>query len=338
MSASETFSEADVMIRNKKYKEREVKRLLVIICMLAIVASTLVGCGKKKTNAPDNEERLEYTFQDSEGNKVTVTSIDSVVALYGSFAELWLDAGGSISGTTEDAIDERKLQLGEDVKMLGTVKEPNLEEIIALNPTLVLLSADVSGHSKLRESLVDMGIPCAMMRVDTFKDYLDFLKIACDMTGREDMYKKNGLDIEARIKDLLAMIPKDQQKTVLFLRAYSTGAKAKTDDNFTGVMLQELGTINIASKHPSLLEELSIEEIIIEDPEYIFVTTMGSEEKALKNLKENVESNPAWSNLQAVKNGNYIVLPKDLFHYKPNDRWAESYEYLVKILYPELKK
>ena len=32
----------------------------------------------------------------------------------------------------------------------------------------------------------------------------------------------------------------------------------------------------------------------------------------------------------------YIVLPKDLFHYKPNNRWGESYQYLGEILYPEL--
>ena len=38
----------------------------------------------------------------------------------------------------------------------------------------------------------------------------------------------------------------------------------------------------------------------------------------------------------AVKNGNLVVLPKELFHYKPNDRWDDSYEYLAKIIYPEI--
>jgi len=37
-----------------------------------------------------------------------------------------------------------------------------------------------------------------------------------------------------------------------------------------------------------------------------------------------------------VKEGRYIVLPKDLFHYKPNNRWGESYQYLGEILYPTL--
>ncbi len=57
-----------------------------------------------------------------------------------------------------------------------------------------------------------------------------------------------------------------------------------------------------------------MEEIIEEDPDYIFVTTMGNTEKAIEAMKSGIEKNPAWSNLSAVKNGRYIVLPKELFH------------------------
>ena len=54
-------------------------------------------------------------------------------------------------------------------------------------------------------------------------------------------------------------------------------------------------------------------------------------------MRATVESNPAWPGLQAVQNGRYLLLPKELFHYKPNARWGESYAYLAKILYPELE-
>ena len=46
--------------------------------------------------------------------------------------------------------------------------------------------------------------------------------------------------------------------------------------------------------------------------------------------------NPAWQSLSAVQNGRYVILPGELFHYKPNKRWGESYEYLADILYPEI--
>lgn len=80
-----------------------------------------------------------------------------------------------------------------------------------------------------------------------------------------------------------------------------------------------------------------MEKIIQEDPDFIFVQTMGSDkEKIFKKLKSDVESNPAWASLTAVKNNRYIILPKDLYLYKPNDRYAEAYEKLAKILYPEV--
>ena len=112
--------------------------------------------------------------------------------------------------------------------------------------------------------------------------------------------------------------------------------KAKTDDNPAGKILKDFGLENPAESNPSLLEELSIEKIILDDPDYIFVMTMGSETEAREYLWANVESDPAWSGLSAVKNGRYIILPQELFHYKPNDRWDDSYEYLAKIIYPDL--
>jgi iron complex transport system substrate-binding protein len=84
------------------------------------------------------------------------------------------------------------------------------------------------------------------------------------------------------------------------------------------------------------LEDLSIEEIIQEDPDFIFVTTMGDEQKAIEALKNGIETNPAWKSLSAVENDRYIILPKELFHYKPNAKWGESYRYLAEIIYPEI--
>ena len=81
---------------------------------------------------------------------------------------------------------------------------------------------------------------------------------------------------------------------------------------------------------------MSLEHIVAEDPDVIIVLTMGNEEAALAYLSSGVESNPAFASLKAVKTQSYHILPKDLFHYKPNERWDESYEHLAKLLYPEI--
>ena len=78
-----------------------------------------------------------------------------------------------------------------------------------------------------------------------------------------------------------------------------------------------------------------MEAVIAADPEYIFVTVQGNnQEAAMKNVEDMLISNPAWTSLSAVKNGNYYLLDKRLFNLKPNARWGEAYEQLADILYP----
>lgn len=262
-----------------------------------------------------------------------------VVSLYGSYAEAWLLAGGEdqLVGVTRDAIEDRDLGLSEDVAIVGSVKEPNAEAILALEPTAVILNADISGQVQVKDVLEGAGVACWEFTVDTFEDYDKMMRQFTQWTNREDLYKKNVEDVAKQIEEakitaaLSSTIP-----DVLLMRAFSTGIKAKTDDELAGAVLKDLNAHNIADDHPSMLEDLSLEEIIKADPDFIFVTTMGDEGKALEYLDSLIEKNPAWQDLTAVKEGRYIVLPKDLFHYKPNNRWGESYEYLGNILYPSL--
>ena len=298
-----------------------------IFCFL-LIAALLAGCGA----APVGSGAV--TFTDDLGYSVSLDSWERVVSLYGSFGETWLLAGGTLVGSTRDAITERKLSLGEDVAVVGTVKEPNLEEILALSPDFVILSADTANQVKLHDALTQAGVPHAYYRVDSFSQYLAMLEQFCALTDRPDLYKENGLAVQNQIDKVLASVKGEPAPEVLLLRCYSTGVKAKGADNLTGYMLRDLGADNIADRPDSLLENLSLETVLAEDPDHIFITTMGDEAAALTYFRENWEHNPAWVGLTAVKQGRVTVLPKELFHYKPNKNWGESYENLAKILYP----
>ena len=284
------------------------------------------------------ESAGEVSITDSNGSQITLdTSAPRVVAAYGSFAEAWLLAGGQLCGVTQDALEQRDLGLPEDIAVVGTVKEPNAEEIIALEPDLVLLASDITAQAEIRDVLENAGLACAFFQVDTFADYAFMMEQLCAVTGREDLYEENVTQVGQQIEEAQANAAlASTRPNVLLIRAFSTGIKAKTDDELAGAILKDLGAHNIADDHPSMLEDLSLEEVIAADPDYIFVTTMGDEQKALDYLNGLIQQNPAWSELSAVKEDRYVVLPKDLFHYKPNNRWGESYQYLGEILYPEL--
>lgn len=81
-----------------------------------------------------------------------------VAALSGSLAEIWLLAGGELAGVTDDAIDERGLEIGEDVQILGSLKDPGAEMVLAMQPDLVIYSPDIENQVSLAALLDERGI------------------------------------------------------------------------------------------------------------------------------------------------------------------------------------
>lgn len=326
-----------------KFTHLTVTLLAVFLCLLtactpAPASSAPPAPPESAPSAPPSAEPAACTFTDALGNAVTVENPRRVVSFYGSFAEMWVLAGGELAGTTDDAITERQLPLGEEVAIIGTTKKPNLELALSLAPDFAIFSADTSDHIQAAETLRAAGVPCAFFRVDTLEDYVNAMEVCTAITGRADLFEQNALAVQRQAQEVIGRVRpvlEADPPTALLIRAYSTGAKAKGTDNLAGVILHDLGVKNLVEQHPSLLEELSMEEIIAADPDYIFVTTMGSSsQKALDALAEGIQANPAWSSLSAVQNGRYVILPSDLFHYKPNARWGESYGYLADILCP----
>ena len=266
------------------------------------------------------------TFTDALGREVTVTSHDRVATLIGSFTDIWLLAGGTVVAAANDSWESLGLELDEATVNLGAILAPDVEQLIAAQPDLVIASANTDADVELEELLEQAGITVVYFAVSDFQDYLHMLDICTDITGRKDLYEQNGLAVKEQIGAV--------QKRV---DGSAPSVKAKgSKGNVCGEMLAALGCVNIADSDNGLLDDLSMEAIIAEDPAYIFVTVQGTDvDAAMRNVEELLISNPAWGALTAVKSGNYYVLDKRLFNLKPNARWGEAYEILADILYPK---
>lgn len=309
-----------------------------IICVglsLTLLFSVLSGCGEKKT---ESEPSASVSFTDDLGRDVTVNKNPKrVAALLGSFADTWVLAGGNLCAAAKDAWDDFGLQLNDAVN-LGGAHSPSLEALLSAEPDFVIASASTSADVEMKESLQNAGITVAYFDVDSFEDYLNMLKICTDITGRKDLYQKNGLDIQKQIEDIKSRFAaanlSEEKKTVLMLRTSATSVKAKgSEGTVLGEMLKDLGCVNIADSDKSLLENLSVERVIAGEPYRIFTVTMGDDTAAATdNLKRMMEENPAWGKLEAVKQNRLNVMDRRLFNLKPNANWAKAYETLTEIL------
>ena len=164
----------------------------------------------------------------------------------------------------------------EDAVNLGMTKRLSLEKLFASDPDLILASANTQLNLDWMDTLESAGIPTAYFDVADFQDYLRVLDICTKITGQTALYQENGEAIQQQIDDVIAAAEKrvlsaGTAPKVLSLRASATYIRAKNSTgNVLGEMLAALGCTNIADSDRSLLETLSVEHILLQDPDFIF--------------------------------------------------------------------
>ncbi len=300
-----------------------IKRFVIFTVAVLAVCQLCAGCGSSGPAAGT-------AITDALGNEILFESCPQrVVALSGSLGDVWLCAGGQLIAATDDAVTEGRV---ENIPSVGGIKEPNIEAVLALDPDFVILSADIASHPSLADSFREMGVACGLFRVEFLEDYLGLLLNFCALTGREDLYRQKGIAVKEQIEAILAETPRQDGERMLLLRVYSGGCRAKRSDNLAGTVLADFGYENLLDSMGGTMEELSVESIIVADPDVIFLTAMGDEMGAMGYFEQSYAADPAWQSLRAVQSGRVYMLPKHLFHYKPNDAWGDAYAFVAALI------
>ena len=312
---------------------------MVCALLCGVLLTTLSACGGEEQDSTETKNPEEaVTFTDDLGREVTLAKPRRVAALIGSFADVWCLAGGqgTLVAAADDSWTQFDLDLPETVENLGAVKEPNVEKLLAAEPDFVLGSTKTAADVELLDLLEQSGIGVAYFDISSFADYLRMLEVCTQLTGCPERYTQYGADVQSQVEQAIARQDGSAPR-VLYVRATGSSCKVKNSQGTVlGEMLASLGCINIADSESGLLETLSMETILAEDPEHIFVVLQGSDTtKAEQTLEMSLLSNPAWNELTAVREGRYHVMDQRLYNVKPNARWGEAYEKLADILYPE---
>lgn len=326
------------------------------VLMIFVLIILFGGCGVKEqnntVNKKENAEEGEFTeefgvaiyddsvsFTDGRGEKVILKkNPERVVCLFNSYLEIWDSAGGKVIGTIEDSA-EKSIEGAKDAEIVGTLGAPSLEKIISLEPDIVILNANSKINMELVPALEQNGIDVVALNYFVKEDYFEIIRLFTALTDRDDLFNEHGLKVKSDVESIIDKAPKDKNMTALLMVASAKNITVRDSSSYVGQMLKDLNLKNI-SDGPELSTEVkafSLETILEEDPDYIFVQLTGTDQnKVFEKLKEDAESNPAWASLKAVKEGRYIFLPKDLYMYKANHRYAEAYEGLGKIIYPDI--
>lgn len=189
--------------------------------------------------------------------------------------------------------------------------QPNVEAIAALKPDLVVIGDDSSGLSK---QLGALGLATWVGRAATsFDDVYAQIEQLGAVTGhvREaaELVLKMQTDIAAAVK----AAPKPSQPLTYFHELDNTYYTV-TENTFIGQVYSLFGLQSIADfeEVSSDYPQLSAEAIISANPDFIFLADGGFGESP-----ETVAARPGWEALEAVTNGNVVVVDADI-----SSRWG----------------
>ena len=184
--------------------KRTLLSILLTTCMLLSACGITESSKSTAVNETTVEESSAITFTDDLGREVTVSDPQRVAALLGSFAQIWMLAGGDVIATADDAWDDLSLELSEETVNLGNTKQLSLEQLLAADPDFILASINTRQNIEWQETLDATGIPTAYFDVSDFEDYLRLLSICTNITGRKDCFEQYGSDVATHIENVLA--------------------------------------------------------------------------------------------------------------------------------------
>ena len=306
------------------------RKLLLGSIALVMIVLALAGCGKTTSSSSATTKELTYNGQTytvpKDPQKIAVLS-NSVLSM------LYAVDGKAISRvSTTDALPPEI----EALPVLGQTANINMEQLLGLNPDLVL--GLENQHKKYESQLQSSKIPTVLINYDGIKDNVPLIKFLGALTNHENKATTLANTYESNVNKVKDSVKAQQPARVAVLRATGKGVTAETDAAITASMVKDLGMTNVVSTHldkatTDKTVPYSLETLAADDPDIIFVVTMGKEEEITKAMKKAMTDNPAWANLKAVQNNRVVYLPSKLFLLNPGLQTPEAMARLVKEAY-----
>ena len=314
------------------------KITVFILSVLMSLCFMLTGCGggSQAVNAPD--ENAFANIVDDEGNTVVLREKPQrIVVLSASFLEPLHEVGGDVVGRPDSKT--KMPDYAKNAESIGQVYQIDAEKVVSLKPDLVI--ANKGMNEKVAKLLNDNSIPTIVMDMKNYDSIKNELRVFAQVTGEKEKAEAIIADMDNRINVTLSKLPKDnsRQKKVAIIHSTAQGLSLQLDGSIAGSISKLIGWENIAGgmtpldKNPDAAP-YSLETLVQQNPDIVFITSMGSIESIKKNMDKEMDANPAWRSVAAVENNLVYYLPQDLFLLSPGIHYPEAVEYMAKLIYP----
>jgi len=303
--------------------------------MAVLALSLLAACRGAETPAPTGTAApaaFPVTITDSAGRQVAIPAPPQrIVALAPNQVEVLFAIG---AGDRVVAVEKNTDFPPEAAKpkKIAAYPFPNLEEVVALNPDLVMVSFSLEAQ-KVPE-MERRGLRVLFLDAPkTVEGVFDQIATVGRATGRLPEAEALVASMRQRIGAVEGRLRGTQRGPRTFYELDPTLFTA-APNSFIGDMLRILKVQNLAEGAPGDYPQLSAEAIIARDPEIILLGDHAQYGYG-QETQETVKRRPGWGAVTAVRTGRIYAVHPDLIS-RPGPRIADGLEALARLLYPEL--
>lgn len=315
-------------------------KLLIIICLIALLSGCAKNTGSNSVNLPEKTDNVVVDFL---GRRIQVPEkVDRIACLYAMSGQIvvMLDKGSNIVAVVDGLKRDVLLtQLAPNIKNAATPSAGgviNIEELMKIKPDVIFVSSDVARNPVEAAKLEKSKIPYFVVDCNTVVEQQQVIDMVGTVVGNREKarkYQEYYQHIMIMVQERVAGIP-DKDKMKIY---HSILEPTKTDKprTLSADWIKYAGAVNVAATDLSSPTDsdnkffVNVEQILLWDPDVIIVNENGAVDEIMHD--------PQWASVRAVKQGKVYQMPVGI------SRWGHpgSIEtplailWTAKLLYPD---
>ena len=286
---------------------------LLIFCVLLFT-----GCRNENQPTAENIPTSEITDDLDRSVKIP-QNIERAVSLAPNLTEIVFAVGAGdklVGRTSYDNFPPG----AEKIQPIGDTMNPNIENIIALKPQIVLVST-ASQIETFTQTLDRQSIAYFVTNPNNLEGIYKSIDQIGEIFGKQAEAQKLIENLQNRVAAVEAQIPKNE-KVKVFLQIsreplYTIGA-----DSFLTDLIERAGGVSVTKNVPTAYPKLSKETALALNPEVII----------LSESEDNTAPNDALKNSPAMKNGKVFKINADIIS-RPGPRIVDALEQIARDLH-----
>jgi iron complex transport system substrate-binding protein len=303
----------------------------VLTALLATILATtlLASCSGEK---PQEYQHDKNIYVDALGRHLDIQNPKRIVSLSPAITEILfaIDAGERVVGVTIHcdypmAIEE-KVKAGAITRVGGfSGATVSIEQIHALNPDLVLLSADM--HARIVAVLDAIGIASFAVEPKNFSQTYELIILLAEILGDTPAGEKVVAEMQEKIAAVSERVKNLATQRVFWILSNEPLMTAGGGTFITNAITLAGGQ-NIFAERSEQWPLISPEQALVQRPDWVLLASDMGETAA-------VFRSPLWQQFAAVREGRTAIVSGDLL-YRYGPRLADAVVSIAAILHGEV--